>query len=62
MNDYLYPAYFVLVLFAAAFNSKALGLSIVTAISLMAFYPNPDYGNFVVLFFVPAYIVASFRE
>jgi hypothetical protein len=61
-NDYIYPAYFVLVLFGAAVNSKFLGVSIVAALSLVAFYPNWSMGGFVVLFYLPALLVAGFRN
>jgi len=61
-QDYIFPAYFVLAMFMAAFNSKALGVSIVGAVALGSFYPNWVMGGFVVIFLLPAYLIAGFRS
>ena len=61
-QDYIFPAYFVLVLLGAAQQSKALGLSIVAAVALCAFYPNWSMGGFVMLFYIPALLLAITRE
>jgi hypothetical protein len=57
-----FQAYFVLAMFAAALQPKALGLCIVFAIGLFAFYPVQDQAIFLTLFFVPAYLISSFRD
>ena len=61
-TDYIFPAYFVMLLFMAALQPKALGTSIVAAVALGTFYPNWDYGGFVMLFYVAAYLLATFRS
>jgi hypothetical protein len=60
-QDYIFPSYFVLVMFASAFNAKFLGVCIVAALALVAVYPNWTFGGFVFLFFVPALLIAGTR-
>lgn len=57
-----FEAYFVLAMFAAAFQPKALGMCIVFSVGLLAVYPLEEPATFLTLFFVPVYIIASFRD
>ena len=59
-QDYLYPAYFTVLLFVASFSSKGLRVATIAALGLVAVYPNPDAGTFIFLFVIPAYLLASF--
>lgn len=59
--EWEYPAYFVVIMFAGAFNSKALAICIVASLGLVAFYPSKELASFIFLFFIPAYVIASFR-
>ncbi len=59
-QDYLFPAYFVVLVFVASFSSKLQRVAVVSALGLVAVYPNPDAGTFIFLFIVPAAILASF--
>jgi hypothetical protein len=60
--QYLFPAYFVGIMFGAASNAKTLGVSIVAAIALLAVYPSADFGGFIMLFYIPFVLYASFRS
>lgn len=62
MDPLWFPAYFALIMFTAALQPKALGLSIVTAIGLMALYPDADRATMLTLLYVPAYLLAGFRD
>lgn len=55
-------AWFILGMFLAALNAKALGVSVVYAIALMALYPDCDGMQMVVLLYIPAYLLAAFRD
>lgn len=59
-QDYLFPAYFVVCILVGAFSHKMQRVALITAIGLLAVYPNPDSGTFIFLFIVPASILASF--
>jgi hypothetical protein len=60
--EYWFPAYFVLALFMAALNPKALGTVIVFGLGLVCFYPDTTKAGFLALFCLPAYLLASFRD
>jgi hypothetical protein len=57
-----FPAYFALAMFSAALNSKALGVSLCFALSLVALYPDSDKAGLTAILFLPAYLLASFRD
>ncbi|RJP49525.1 MAG: hypothetical protein C4586_07420 [Anaerolineaceae bacterium] len=59
-QDYLFPAYFVVIIFVSAFSHKLQRVALITALGLVAVYPNPDAGTFIFLFIIPASILASF--
>ena len=61
-ENYRLAAYFVVVMFGAALNSKFLGVSLVAAVALSAFIGNVDGANFVFLFYISAVLLAGFRE
>jgi hypothetical protein len=55
-------AYFAVVMFAAGFNAKGLGVCIVAALGLLSAGANTDAANFVFFIFVPAYLASTFRN
>jgi len=55
-------AYFVVIMYVAAMNSKALGVSIVAAVAMMAGVPDTTICTFLFLLYVPAFVLASFRD
>jgi hypothetical protein len=59
-QDYLFPAYFVVLLFIGAFSHKGQRVAIIAALALVAVFPNPDAGTFVFIFVIPASIIAYF--
>ena len=61
-ENYRLTAYFVVVMFGAAFNSKNLGVSIVAAVALLASVGNVDGANFIFLFYLPAVLLSGFRD
>lgn len=62
MHDQYFQAFFVLAMFAAALQPKALGMCIVFAIGLLAVYPIGENAAMLTLLFLPAYVLASFRS
>jgi len=60
--DYFFPAYFALAMFAGALQSKALAVCICFCLGLVAVYPNQDLAGLLTVLFLPAYLVASFRD
>lgn len=60
--SYWFPAYFTLAMFCSALNPKALGLCITFALGLVALFPDDAAAGFLTLFFLPAYVLASFRD
>ena len=61
-NIRLLHGYFAVIMFAAGFNSKALGVSLVAALGLLAAKGNIDAVHFVFFVYVPAYVVSAFRN
>lgn len=57
-----FAAMYIMVMYIAAGNSKALGVSIVTAIGISSSYPDAEKAAFIVLMYVPAVLYASFRD
>ena len=57
-----FAGYFALLMFSAALNARALGASIVAALCLVALYPNYVAAGLVTVLFIPAYVLATFRE
>lgn len=62
MEQYIIPGYFVLAIFIAAMNAKALGAMIVYAIGLLTVFPDAEKAHFLSFFLVAAVIMASFRN
>jgi hypothetical protein len=62
MDITLAHIWLILAMFGAAVNSKALGLSIVFAISLLYAGVTASTVEFLSFFYVPAYILSSFRD
>lgn len=63
MYDYLWwSAYFVVAMFAAALNAKALGATIAFCLGLVVVYPDADKAALLILFYIPAVVVANFRD
>ncbi len=54
--------WFVLAMFGAAVNAKALGLSVVFAGALVYAGLDETATEFLAFFYVPAYLLASFRD
>ena len=57
-----YPAYFALAMFCAALNPKALGACIVFALGLVCVHPAEDPALLLSVLFLPAFLLASFRD
>jgi len=59
---YWFVAHFVMLMLVSGYNSKTLGVCVVYALALNNFYP--DSGSLVMmdLFFLPAVVIASFRD
>lgn len=55
-------AYFAVVMFMAALNSKALGAAILCGLGLVAAGVDETKATFVFLLFIPAYVLAAFRD
>lgn len=62
MDEFVFPGYFVMAIFIAAMNAKALGAMIVYAIGLLAVFPDAEKAHFLSFFVVSAVIMASFRN
>ena len=60
--DFWFPAFFVLAMFAGAIQPKALGTVIAFCMGLATLYPSQEAAGLLTLLFVPAYILASFRD
>lgn len=54
--------YFGVIGLAAAMNSKALGLSVVYAVGLLAVYPDPDKSFFLFTLYWLGYVLAVVRQ
>jgi len=61
-DDYLYAAYFAAAMFGAAMNAKALGVSVCMCVGLAAVYPDADKAGFLFILYIPAYLLATFRD
>jgi hypothetical protein len=59
---YFFPAFFVLAMFGSALNPKTLGMSICFSIGLLAVMPDTDKAGLLTIFYLPAYLLASFRD
>lgn len=59
---YWFPAHFVLAMFVAGLNSKTLGINIVYALALLTFYPDNTALAMLDIFYIPAVLLASFRD
>ena len=57
-----FPAYFALAMFTGAMQPKALALSICFAIGLSALYPDTDSAGMLTILYLPAFVLASFRD
>ena len=55
-------AYFAVVMFGAALNAKALGASILCGLGLLAAGVDETKATFMFLLWVPAYLLAAFRD
>jgi hypothetical protein len=62
MDNLLYAAYFAVGMFVAGLNAKALGVSILYGLGMVAIYPNGEAGAMLFVLYIPAVILASFRE
>ena len=63
MYDYLWwAAYFTLAMFTSALNAKALGATIAFCIGLLCLYPEADKAALLILFYIPAVVLANFRD
>jgi len=60
--DYYFPAYFVLAMFGAALQPKAMGLSVVFALGLVCVYPDKDLAALLAIVYLPSFLLASFRD
>lgn len=61
-HTYFYPACVVLAMFTSALNAKTLGVNIAFCMGLATFYPFEEPVAFMLILYVPAILVASFRE
>lgn len=61
-QDFVFPAYYVALMFVSAGNAKALGTSVVAAVGLMACNGNTELGSFIMLFYLASVVYASFRQ
>jgi hypothetical protein len=61
MNNIIF-AELAAIMFMAALNSKALGASIVAAIAIFASSGDTTLAAFIFVLYLPAYILASFRD
>lgn len=61
-ENYRITAYFVVIMFGAAVNSKNLGVSIVAALGMVASMGNVGGANFIFLFYLPFVLLSGFRE
>jgi hypothetical protein len=57
-----FPAYFVLAMFGSALQARTLGLNICFAVGLLALYPDSETAGLLTIFYLPAYLLASFRD
>ncbi len=60
-ENYRIAAYFVVIMFGGAFNSKFMAPSIVAALAMVALSGNVAGANFVFLFYLSALIISGFR-
>jgi hypothetical protein len=60
VTQFLFPSYFVALMFSAAFQPRFNRVVIPTGLALVAVYPSNVLGGFVMLFFLPAILIAGF--
>ena len=58
----LIVGYIIAIMFMAAMGAKSLGASIVASVGILMVYPNEDYATAIFLLYVPAYLLAQFRD
>jgi hypothetical protein len=58
----LHPAWLVVAMITSAINAKTLGLNVVFALAMMMFGSSTDAVSLLTLFYVPAVLLASFRD
>lgn len=54
--------YFVVVMYGAALNAKGLGASILAGLGLLAAGVDQTKATFIFLLWVPAFLLAAFRD
>jgi hypothetical protein len=62
MSDFFFAGYFVVAMYAGALVAKALGAVVVFALALTMVYPDANKATFLFLLFVPAVVLAAFRD
>lgn len=58
----VFPVLFAVGMFVAALNAKALGVTIAFCLGLLAVYPDCSNVGIIVGLYIPAVVLASFRE
>ena len=57
-----FPAMLAVVMFTAAINPKALGASIVAAVGIIGLYPDKTAASLLTILYIPAVLLAVFRD
>jgi len=60
--EYFWPAQFVVAMFVAGLNSKALGVTIAYSVGLLTIYPDLSKAALITIMYIPAVLLATFRE
>lgn len=61
-SQFFWAGLFVTSMFVAALNSKALGASIAFCLGLATVYPASGTAMLLVVFYIPAVLLANFRD
>jgi hypothetical protein len=59
-TQFIFPAYFVTLMFAGAFQHKFSRVVVPAALGLVAVYPSAIMGGFIMLFLIPALLISGF--
>ena len=57
-----FAGFFVVAMFASAVNPKALGATIAFCLGLVALYPDYVTAGLLTVLYIPAVLLASFRD
>lgn len=59
---YFWAGLFAVGMYVGALNSKALGATIAYSIGLLAVYPSTEKGLVLMFLYIPAVLLAAFRD